>query len=431
MFGLDSGLIFLLILFDSINFSETTSPRCNRTHKLPPLAIIHNRTVLPVSNKPNFVPKHRKADVTPENKPNITSNKEKNNLKNGENNNFKFKLGRLVPLGKRFPNGSYATILSSFLDNCERIKGVIELDLQFEEVDLYYAVDYSNSPVLSYYPDETNKPSRPKLTSNVLFKVKRPNYFTLVGDFLSLFTQEECKEDWKYNVDELNANLPNAVEVFMDPNACSNYVLELNKQEKEAKLSKMKLNEVLEAFEPGLSFYLDDKTVHILIPPSESLVYATNQGGNSFHGTPVFTTNPPIYVTTKSDKKGGSEESDKLDRFNKGDRLLVFFTPTEAKEFYKNVRWSKGYSYKDEKTGKTYKFWSNSPPFRPELRVTSLEKIYKKVHSSEPFWGYTLEFVPPTFKLEKRTELMLKESNKWFLVPWYKVQKLLNKVFKK
>ncbi|UKK01474.2 hypothetical protein MACK_002288 [Theileria orientalis] len=323
---------------------------------------------------------------------------------------------------KELEKKKYTTVLTPVLETYERYRGQLGLSLELQKVTLYYAVDYSNDPIVSQYP----KNERPEIykPQNKFHKLKKPNYYTLVKDFLSLFTQEKQeKTQATYSLKQLDTGLPNGIMLFMDPNACADHVVELNKQDKEARLASTKLNTVFKLFETGLNFFRDRDTVNLVVPFSESLVYATNKGGSNFNGTPLFTTDPPIYVTKRVDSTEENESNATEDKFNSKDKLLVFFTPTEAKEFYKKVRWEK--VYKDEKTGKYYRIWSKSPPYRPDVKVTSLEKIYGRVHSSEPFWGYLLEFMPPTVKLEKRTEFMLKESRNLLLVPWYSLKKIL------
>ncbi|BAM41430.1 conserved hypothetical protein [Theileria orientalis strain Shintoku] len=315
-----------------------------------------------------------------------------------------------------------ATVLAPVLETYERYRGQLGFSLELQKVSLYYAVDYSNDPIVSQYPkNEKHEVYKPQ---NQFHKPKKPNYYTLVKDFLSLFTQEkQDKTQATYSLKQLDTGLPNGVMLFMDPNACAEHVVELNKQDKEARMASTKLNTVYKLFETGLNFFRDRDIVNLVVPFSESLVYATNKGGSNFNGTPVFTTDPPIYSTKRADSSEEAESSASEDKFNSKDKLVVFFTPTEAKEFYKKVRWEK--TYKDEKTGKYYRIWSKSPPYRPDVKVTSLEKIYGRVHGSEPFWGYLLEVMPPTVKLEKRTEFMLKESSNLLLAPWYSLKKVL------
>ncbi|KAK1443070.1 hypothetical protein BgAZ_305880 [Babesia gibsoni] len=302
--------------------------------------------------------------------------------------------------GKRHVNHPHAVALPRTVTSVvDKVKGVVTFYRELTSVPLYIVTDELGNPLISQYPT-INKGWEMTQVCPVSVKDRvrvLPNSTQLVEQFMKLFQDKKATADTVSNdMETTSGRMRRGMLYFMDPNACSTHIMELRKQGKEAFMDIVPMS-----YFARQATNVDREYEHIMLPFDSSLTHATYYGNGTFKGTPVFTTDPPIVMTTE-------ENAD--DDFNpETDKFVVFFTPDEAKSFFRRAWWSRRTTVENDGDTEHYKIIGSYTSPSPTVRYTNLEKIGAMISCKEPYWGLFIHVMPPTVVLDSNATELIEE----------------------
>lgn len=303
-------------------------------------------------------------------------------------------------------------LLSSYVD---KVKGVATFHRQLGNVPVYIVTDVHGNPIISHYPTKkSGSDVAPTSVSAIKAEVRAtPDATQLADEFMNLFKGEKnISDSYILDLTKLGGGMPQVMLYFMDPNACSAHIMELRRQGKEAYMGVTKLDDFIRQCDSK-----KQQHEHILLPLAESLTEATNYGKDVFKGTPVFTTDPPIVKTM--DENGDQAFNPRTDKF------VVFFTPDEAASFFRKAWWTRKTTVYNNGKKEHYKIIGSYTSPSPTIRCTSIERLWRLINSSEPYWGILLHLIPPDVKLDSDTTRLKGEYESRNTFPVRMMNKLL------